>query len=84
LSQNRGQDRRRVRAARGGARGRLAEDDTAAVESDSERAARRDRRYAGAKAAEQAERAEWARQARAEERPNLHGNMGGGGYGGGG
>lgn len=46
-----------------------------------ERAARRERRYAGAKAAEQAERAEWARQARAEERPNLHGNMGGGGYG---
>jgi hypothetical protein len=48
-----------------------------------ERAARRERCYAGAKAAEQAERAEWARQARAEERPNLHGNMGGGGYGGG-
>jgi hypothetical protein len=34
-----------------------------------ERAARRERCYAGAKAAEQAERAEWARQARAEERP---------------
>ena len=43
------------------------------------RAARRERRHAGAKAAEQAERAEWVRQARVEERPNLHGNMGGGG-----
>jgi hypothetical protein len=49
-----------------------------------EQAARRERRYAGAKSAQQAERAEWARQARAEERPNLHGNMGGGGYGSGG
>jgi hypothetical protein len=40
-----------------------------------QRAARGERRYAGAKAAEEAER---ARQARAAERPNIHGNMGGG------
>jgi hypothetical protein len=48
-----------------------------------DRAARRERRYAGAKAAEQAERGEGARQARTAERPDLHGNMVGGGYGGG-
>jgi hypothetical protein len=45
-----------------------------------ERTARRERRYAGAKVAEQTER---ARQAREAERPNIHGNMGGGGFGGG-
>jgi UTP:GlnB (protein PII) uridylyltransferase len=47
-----------------------------------QRAARDERRYAGAKAAEEAERAERARQARAAERPNLHGNMGGDAFGG--
>jgi hypothetical protein len=48
-----------------------------------QQAARGERRYAGAKAAKEAERAEWSRQARAAERPDIHGNMGGGGYGGG-
>jgi hypothetical protein len=48
----------------------------------SQRAARDERRYAGAKAAEEAEGAERARQARAAERPNLHGNMGGDAFGG--
>jgi hypothetical protein len=41
--------------------------------------ARRERRYAGAKAAEQVER---ARQAREAERPDISGNMGAGGFGG--
>jgi hypothetical protein len=42
-------------------------------------AARRERRYLGAKAAEQAER---VRQARGVEHPDMRGNMGGGaGYG---
>jgi hypothetical protein len=43
------------------------------------RAVSRERRYAGAKAAEQAER---VRQARADQHPDIRGNMGAGGFGG--
>ena len=44
--------------------------------SRTEALARRERRYAGAKAAEQVER---ARRAREAERPDISGNMGAGG-----
>jgi hypothetical protein len=47
--------------------------------SRTEALTRRERRYAGAKAAEQAER---ARQARADQHPDIRGNMGAGGFGG--